>query len=272
MRADCCVCSSSCAFTWQGSPPSTFDAAAALCDSGACLFFCVDHHGTECCVITCKCWLVFLAYLILGHLGAERDELEIVWILIPIGMTNLDSQSPYYLLVPTSQGVQLPNTMVTDDAWSATFRPPQNESPEERQARIARQHEATRISREIDDAIEKSRKQFEKRKKAIKVLLLGQSLFPVSSSAHPLSGQAESGKSTMLRSMSNTLHCLPHAHSAQTFSSPFVQPTFIARFRYGKSSYSSTSSGASSDVPPSLSLSSPQLRQEAVSHYRRRTR
>ncbi|KAG9312419.1 G-protein alpha subunit [Chiua virens] len=71
-----------------------------------------------------------------------------------------------------------------DDSWSAIFRPPHNESLQEKQARIASQQEAARISKEIDDAIEKSRKQYEKRKRAIKVLLLG---------------QAESGKSTMLR-------------------------------------------------------------------------
>jgi hypothetical protein len=73
---------------------------------------------------------------------------------------------------------------IQDDSWSAIFKPPQNESHDEKQARIAQQQEAARISREIDDAIEKSRKQLEKRKKAVKVLLLG---------------QAESGKSTMLR-------------------------------------------------------------------------
>ncbi|KAN0078032.1 Guanine nucleotide binding protein (G-protein), alpha subunit [Tylopilus felleus] len=78
-----------------------------------------------------------------------------------------------------------PLTMtIEDDSWSAIFKPPLNESLQQRQERIARQQEATRISQEIDDAIEKSRKQLEKRNKAIKVLLLG---------------QAESGKSTMLR-------------------------------------------------------------------------
>ena len=72
-----------------------------------------------------------------------------------------------------------------DDAWSAVFQPPPDESAQERQARLARQHEAVRVSKEIDDAIEKSRKHFDRRRRAIKILLLG---------------QAESGKSTMLRS------------------------------------------------------------------------
>ncbi|KAG8215659.1 G-protein alpha subunit [Butyriboletus roseoflavus] len=88
-----------------------------------------------------------------------------------------------------------------DDAWSAIFKPPQNESERDKQERIARQHEALRISKEIDDGIEKSKKQLEKRKKAIKVLLLGpsQSLFSHLARPHPSTGQAESGKSTMLR-------------------------------------------------------------------------
>ncbi|KAF8435441.1 G-protein alpha subunit [Boletus edulis BED1] len=74
---------------------------------------------------------------------------------------------------------------ITDsDSWSAIFRPSANESAQEKQDRIARQQEAARVSKEIDDAIEKSRKQLEKRKSAVKILLLG---------------QAESGKSTMLR-------------------------------------------------------------------------
>ncbi|KAH0835442.1 guanine nucleotide binding protein, alpha subunit [Lanmaoa asiatica] len=77
-----------------------------------------------------------------------------------------------------------PTKSIQEDSWSAIFRPPQNESPSEKQDRIARQLEAARISKEIDDAIEKSRKLHEKRKKAVKILLLG---------------QAESGKSTMLR-------------------------------------------------------------------------
>jgi hypothetical protein len=63
--------------------------------------------------------------------------------------------------------------MVDTDSWSAIFAPPQNETLAEKHVRIAQQQEAARISKDIDDAIEKSRKQFEKRKRAIKVLLLG---------------------------------------------------------------------------------------------------
>jgi len=62
--------------------------------------------------------------------------------------------------------------------------PPKDESPEQRAVRLEKAQEATRVSREIDEGIQESKKAYEKRKKAIKVLLLG---------------QAESGKSTTLK-------------------------------------------------------------------------
>lgn len=74
----------------------------------------------------------------------------------------------------------------------------------------------------------------------------------------PLTGQAESGKSTMLRSIISLCHpvpLLPHPPSIQTFSSPFVQPTSTTRFQYGRSSYSSISSGIYLPfIPPSSFL------------------
>lgn len=91
---------------------------------------------------------------------------------------------------------------IQDDAWSSIFKPPPNESVEEKRDRIARQQEAQRVSREIDEGILESKKLFDKKKKAIKVLLLGMRVFMphTSSNIHFTSGQAESGKSTMLRS------------------------------------------------------------------------
>jgi hypothetical protein len=63
-----------------------------------------------------------------------------------------------------------------DDPLSQALMPPEDESPEDRALRVEKQQEATRISREIDESIQESRKAYEKRKKAIKVLLLGESL------------------------------------------------------------------------------------------------
>ncbi|KAI0795968.1 G-protein alpha subunit [Abortiporus biennis] len=71
-----------------------------------------------------------------------------------------------------------------DDPLAQALQPPPDESPEARAAREYEAREASRISHEIDVDIQESRKAFERRKKAIKILLLG---------------QAESGKSTTLK-------------------------------------------------------------------------
>ncbi|CDO68221.1 hypothetical protein BN946_scf184913.g11 [Trametes cinnabarina] len=71
-----------------------------------------------------------------------------------------------------------------DDPLSRALQPPIDETPEERAARIRQFEEAQRVSKEIDDEIALSRKAYERRKRAIKILLLG---------------QAESGKSTTLK-------------------------------------------------------------------------
>ena len=75
------------------------------------------------------------------------------------------------------------------DPLAAALRPPENESPEERQRRLHAEEEAKRVSDNIDDMIRAEKK--EKRvKQEVKVLLLGQS---------------ESGKSTTLKRESLSL-------------------------------------------------------------------
>ncbi|KDQ51779.1 hypothetical protein JAAARDRAFT_210909 [Jaapia argillacea MUCL 33604] len=76
-----------------------------------------------------------------------------------------------------------------EDPFSKVMRPPADESPEDRSERHRRLQEAQRISQEIDASLAESKKAFEKRKKAVKVLLLG---------------QAESGKSTTLKNFQLT--------------------------------------------------------------------
>ncbi|KAI0350747.1 G-protein alpha subunit [Trametes cingulata] len=71
-----------------------------------------------------------------------------------------------------------------DDPLARALQPPFDESPEERDARLRQQEEALRVSREIDEEIALARKAYERRRRAIKILLLG---------------QAESGKSTTLK-------------------------------------------------------------------------
>jgi hypothetical protein len=69
------------------------------------------------------------------------------------------------------------------DPLAAALRPPENESPDERQRRLYEEEEAKRISDNIDDMIRAEKKE-QRVKQEVKVLLLGQS---------------ESGKSTTLK-------------------------------------------------------------------------
>ncbi|KAI3604173.1 putative g-protein alpha subunit [Moniliophthora roreri] len=62
-----------------------------------------------------------------------------------------------------------------EDPLSLAIAPPPNESPEERQAREEAEAEAQRISDEIDEQIRRERDNERKRKKPVKLLLLGQS-------------------------------------------------------------------------------------------------
>ena len=73
----------------------------------------------------------------------------------------------------------------SDDPLTLALRPPPNEPPEARLLRLKADAEAEARSKAIDGEIAEARKGWERRKKGIKVLLLG---------------QAESGKSTTLKS------------------------------------------------------------------------
>ncbi|KAH9927896.1 G-protein alpha subunit [Amylocystis lapponica] len=71
-----------------------------------------------------------------------------------------------------------------DDPLAQALQPPPDETPDDRAVRLQQQQEAQRVSHAIDEDIQESKKAFDRRKKAIKILLLG---------------QAESGKSTTLK-------------------------------------------------------------------------
>ena len=62
-----------------------------------------------------------------------------------------------------------------EDPLTLAMSPPPNETPEERQAREVREAEAQRISDEIDEQIRKEKEAKRKKKRPVKVLLLGQS-------------------------------------------------------------------------------------------------
>ncbi|KAJ7605385.1 G-alpha-domain-containing protein [Mycena polygramma] len=70
------------------------------------------------------------------------------------------------------------------DPLNAGLAPPANESEEERAARLEAAREATRVSRAIDAGLAETKRAMERKKRAVKILLLGQS---------------ESGKSSVLR-------------------------------------------------------------------------
>jgi hypothetical protein len=61
-----------------------------------------------------------------------------------------------------------------DDPFDAVLRPPPNETAQQRAVRIAKEEEATRISQAIDENIRLER-QRNKKKRIVRVLLLGQS-------------------------------------------------------------------------------------------------
>ena len=73
------------------------------------------------------------------------------------------------------------------DPFAAALRPPENETPEQRERRLNEEQEAKRVSDGIDEMIRAEKKE-RRVKQEVKVLLLGQS---------------ESGKSTTLKRESN---------------------------------------------------------------------
>ena len=63
---------------------------------------------------------------------------------------------------------------VSDDPFDAVLRPPPNESPEQCQLRLSRETEAKRVSMVIDANI-KAERQARRKKRIVRLLLLGQS-------------------------------------------------------------------------------------------------
>lgn len=64
---------------------------------------------------------------------------------------------------------------IPDDPFASILSPPVNETPEEKDAREHAEAEARRISDSIDEQLRQERCALKKKKKPVKVLLLGQS-------------------------------------------------------------------------------------------------
>ena len=68
----------------------------------------------------------------------------------------------------------MPARDVSDDPLALVMMPPPDETAEERTIRLQREEEARRISEAIDESLRQER-QMQKRKRIVKLLLLGQS-------------------------------------------------------------------------------------------------
>lgn len=89
-----------------------------------------------------------------------------------------------------------------DDPLTRAIAPPPNESPAERELRVAAEQEAKRVSDAIDDELNRQRIADKKSPKPIKILLLGTLPTPLtlpgSINVPPsLAGQSESGTSAL---------------------------------------------------------------------------
>jgi hypothetical protein len=84
------------------------------------------------------------------------------------------------------------------DPLNVNLQPPPNETEEEKAVRLEAAREATRVSRAIDVGLVESKKALERKRRAVKILLLGQSGSGASMYSEakrlPFAGQSESGK------------------------------------------------------------------------------
>lgn len=84
-----------------------------------------------------------------------------------------------------------------EDTFSLRLQPPANETVAERSERLTLAREAQKVSRQIDQTIAESKKALERKKRAVKILLLGQLallVFGACVISKLVSGQSESGK------------------------------------------------------------------------------
>lgn len=79
----------------------------------------------------------------------------------------------------------MPRSLEDIDPLTQAIAPPPDETPEQRQIREAAEAEAKRISDEIDEQIRKEKELDKKRRKPVKLLLLGQYHITLNSESHP---------------------------------------------------------------------------------------
>ncbi|KAI0056631.1 G-alpha-domain-containing protein [Artomyces pyxidatus] len=132
-----------------------------------------------------------------------------------------------------------------DDPLAAAMRPPPDESPEARALRLAQEADARRVSQEIDEAIRLER-QRNKKKRIVRVLLLGQS---------------ESGKSTTLRQFQRI-------YTPTAFREERVHWRAIIQLNLIRSVHTILTALAAASSPPAPSLRRPHHHQSPRSYTR----
>ncbi|KAJ7078142.1 guanine nucleotide binding protein, alpha subunit [Mycena belliarum] len=126
------------------------------------------------------------------------------------------------------------------DPIAVALAPPQNESPEERRARIQIERAAKQASDDIDEQLRKEQQHLKRQPKPVKILLLGQS---------------ESGKSTTLKNFQ--LMYEPKAFRAERASwRAIIQLNVIRSFRIILDALARASTDRPSSVYSGLSVSS----------------
>ena len=102
------------------------------------------------------------------------------------------------------------NARWTDDPFVAAFLPPPDETDDQRAKRVHEEAEAVRVSREIDENLQETRKLIEKRKKATKVLLLGKLIKSTPHPPHPFRSKVNPSpaRARLSRVSAHILRCL----------------------------------------------------------------
>jgi len=111
-----------------------------------------------------------------------------------------------------------------EDPLTLAIAPPADETPEQRYAREVAEAEARKVSDEIDEQLKREREGEKRKKKPVKLLLLGTFLSVPSTGLlwtnfGPVTGQSESGKTATLKSSFVFLLSLRGIYSSfQTFN------------------------------------------------------
>jgi hypothetical protein len=92
------------------------------------------------------------------------------WVSLHHSHHHLPAHILFFIFMPVAT-----KKISENDPFAHFLRPPVGETPEQRAERLRREAEATRISAEIDEAINRDRAAQKKDKDLIRVLLLGQS-------------------------------------------------------------------------------------------------